>query len=40
MKTFLIGVGAAGNKAVVDAVQKGTVDIEDTCIVNSTTKDF
>lgn len=40
MKTFLVGVGAAGNKAVVDAVQRGTVDVEDTCIVNSTTKDF
>lgn len=40
MKVFLIGVGAAGNKAVVDAVERGVVDVEDTCIINSTTKDF
>ena len=40
MKTFLIGVGAAGNKAVVDAVERGIVGTEDTCIINSTSKDF
>lgn len=40
MKTFLIGVGAAGNKAVVNAVELGIMDVEDTCIVNSTSKDF
>lgn len=40
MKTILIGVGAAGNKAVTDAVELGIMDVEDTIIVNSTTKDF
>ena len=40
MKTMLIGIGAAGNKAVVDAIRKGTVKVEDTIIVNSTSKDF
>ena len=40
MKTFLIGVGAAGNKAVVNAVDAGIMKVEDTCIVNSTSKDF
>jgi hypothetical protein len=36
----LIGVGAAGNKAVVNAVEKGVVKESDTVIVNSTSKDF
>ena len=40
MKTFLIGVGAAGNKAVVNAVDAGIMKVEDTCIINSTSKDF
>lgn len=40
MKTMLIGVGAAGNKAVVTAIEKGTMKVEDTVIVNSTSKDF
>ena len=40
MKTMLIGIGAAGNKAVVDAIRKGTVKVEDTIIVKSTAKDF
>ena len=40
MKVLLVGVGAAGNKAVVSAVESGTVDIQDTMIINSTTKDF
>lgn len=40
MKTLLIGVGAAGNKAVVNAVELGIMDVEDTMIINSTTKDF
>lgn len=40
MKCLLIGVGAAGNKAVVDAVDRGIMKLEDTIIVNSTTKDF
>ena len=40
MKTLLIGIGAAGNKAVVTAIEKGTMNVEDTVIVNSTSKDF
>lgn len=40
MKALLVGVGAAGNKAVVDAVERKIADVEDTIIVNSTTKDF
>lgn len=40
MNTLLIGVGAAGNKAVVTAIEKGTMNVEDTMIVNSTSKDF
>lgn len=40
MKTLLIGVGAAGNKAVMTAIEKG-IHKEDNCImVNSTSKDF
>lgn len=40
MKTLLVGVGACGNKAVVEAVRQGTVDVADTIIINSTSKDF
>lgn len=40
MKVLLVGVGAAGNKAVVNAVDKGIIDIKDTMIINSTSKDF
>lgn len=40
MKALLIGIGAAGNKAVVTAIEKGTMKVEDTVIVNSTSKDF
>ena len=40
MKALLIGIGAAGNKAVVTAIEKGTMAVEDTAIVNSTSKDF
>lgn len=40
MKALLIGVGAAGNKAVVTAVENGAVAVEDSIIVNSTSKDF
>lgn len=40
MNALLIGVGAAGNKAVVTAIEQGTMKEEDTIIVNSTTKDF
>lgn len=40
MNVFLIGIGAAGNKAVLEAVESGIMDIDDTCIINSTSKDF
>ena len=39
MRCILIGIGAAGNKAV-DAVDRKIMKLEDTVIVNSTTKDF
>ena len=40
MKILLVGVGAAGNKAVSDAIRLGAVREEDTLIINSTSKDF
>lgn len=40
MKILLVGVGAAGNKAVVDATKAGAIKEEDTIIINSTSKDF
>lgn len=40
MKTLLVGIGAAGNKAAVQAVANGIVNEEDVIIINSTSKDF
>lgn len=40
MKTLLIGIGAAGNKAVVKAINMGIVKEDDALIINSTSKDF
>lgn len=40
MKSLLIGCGAAANKAIVKAVEMGAIALEDTVIVNSTSKDF
>lgn len=40
MKTLLIGIGAAGNKAVTTALKEGVVSEEDAIIINSTSKDF
>lgn len=40
MKTLIIGIGAAGNKAVMTAVQTGIVKEDDAIIINSTSKDF
>jgi cell division GTPase FtsZ len=31
MKTLLIGIGAAGNKAVMEATESGIVKVEDSC---------
>lgn len=39
-KTLYIGNGAAGNKAVVMAVKRGDINIEDTLLINSTKDDF
>lgn len=40
MKILLIGIGAAGNKAVYEAVNSELFREEDTVIINSTSKDF
>lgn len=40
MRILLIGIGAAGNKAVMEAVDRNVVPVEDTIIINSTEKDF
>lgn len=40
MKTLLVGIGAAGNKAAVQAVANGIVSENDVIIINSTSKDF
>lgn len=40
MKTLLIGIGAAGNKAAMSAIMNGIVEQEDVIIINSTSKDF
>ena len=40
MKIKLIGVGAAGNKAVIKAVEQGVVDKESILLLNSTLQDI
>ena len=40
MKVMMIGVGAAGNKAVVNCIDKKVIAVEDTAIINTTAKDF
>lgn len=40
MKILLVGVGAAGNKAIYEAVNSKLCPEEDTVIINSTSKDF
>ena len=40
MKIKLLGIGAAGNKAVINAVEKKVVKMEDTLLLNSTLKDI
>lgn len=40
MAIITFGLGAAGNKAVFDAIQSGVLKEEDTVLVNSTSKDF
>ena len=40
MRSLLVGIGAAGNKAVKTAIERGTVKEEDTLMINSTSRDF
>jgi cell division GTPase FtsZ len=40
LKCLVIGIGQAGNKCVVDAIENGAVKEEDTILVNSTSMDF
>ena len=40
MKAMLIGVGACGNKAVCAAIENNVINVEDTVLINSTSKDF
>ena len=39
-RTFLIGIGAAGNKAVIDTVNAGVVLEEDMFLINTTGRDI
>lgn len=40
MRSLLVGVGAAGNKAAMRAIEKGVMDKTDVIMINSTSKDF
>lgn len=40
MITKLIGIGAAGNKAAISAIQAGVINKEDVLLINSTLKDI
>ena len=40
MITKLIGIGAAGNKAAINVVENGIMDIEDVLLINSTLRDI
>lgn len=40
MKVMLIGTGAAGNKALMSAINNGVIKEEDALMINSTSKDF
>ena len=40
MRILLIGTGAAANKALVEAINRGVVAVDDTIMINSTAKDF
>lgn len=40
MKALVIGTGAAGNKAVINLVEKGVVSKDDIMLINSTLKDI
>ena len=40
MKAKLIGIGAAGNKAAMTAIENGVFDRKDVLLVNTTRKDM
>jgi len=40
MRCLMLGLGAAGNKAICAAIAAGVVDVDDTVLINSTSKDF
>lgn len=40
MKALLVGIGAAGNKAVIKANEMGVIAEKDSVMINSTSKDF
>ena len=40
MRTRLIGLGAAGNKAAIEAVERGIIPCNNVMLLNSTLKDI
>lgn len=40
MKGLLIGIGAAGNKAAINAVERGAISIDEVMLINSTLADI
>lgn len=40
MNGLVIGIGAAGNKAVINAIEKGVIEAEDAMLINSTLNDI
>ena len=40
MNGLVVGIGAAGNKAVITAIEKGIIDAEDAMLINSTLNDI
>ena len=40
MRGLIVGIGAAGNKAVINAIEKGVVDLVDCMLINSTLNDI
>jgi cell division GTPase FtsZ len=40
MRCLFIGIGAAGGKSIMAAIGMGIIDVDDTILINSTSKDF
>ena len=40
LKTKIIGVGAAGNKAAINLIEKGVIEKGNVLLLNSTKKDI